>query len=130
MFSACDSLTGEGSKKVVITESVCANISLLRMNLGQETKIVVDNTDHGPTQQSITLFLTEFPVVVVGDLPPDSSVGTSFTTMRLKALAGETTSVTVRPIFTGDYTAACAMSFDVGTGGNVREDRITFQIVD
>jgi hypothetical protein len=129
LFVSCDSLDG-GPRKIIINENVCADVQFLRMNLGEETEIVVDNTQHSDNQENLSLLLEEFPVTVTGDLPPNSQVGSDFTTLRLSAPAGEKTSVEVRPIYTGQFTGLCNLQVSDGSGGTILQQGLTFEIVD
>ena len=44
LLVSCGGLVGGSAQKVVINEGVCATSTFLRMNVGEETKIVLDNT--------------------------------------------------------------------------------------
>lgn len=130
VVSSCDSLGGD-PRKVIINEIVCADVTFLRMNLGEETRIIVDNTQHSDTQEGITLVLNEFPVTVTGDLPPNTQVGADFTSLTLNAPAGEKVSVDVRPIYTGQFAGLCNVQVaSGGGGGTVLQQGLTFEIVD
>ncbi len=128
LFAACDSLDG-GPRKIIINEAVCSDVGFLRMNLGEETEIIVDNTKHSETQENITVVLEEFPVTVTGELPPGSQVGSDFTTLRLSAPAGEEQSVKVTPLFTGQFVGTCGLQIASGSGGTVLQQGLTFEIV-
>jgi hypothetical protein len=128
-FASCDSLTG-GGKKIIINEGVCDSVGFLRMKVGEETEIVLDNTSHSENQKEITLILTEFPILITGDLPPDTQVGPTFTTTRLRAPAGEKTSVKVEPTFAGQFRARCNLSISQAGGARSVQLTLTFQIVD
>jgi hypothetical protein len=129
LFVGCGVLD-DGPRKVIVTENVCFDVSFLRLNLGQETEIVVDNSQHSDDQESLTLVLREFPVRVTGELPPNSQVGATFTTLRLSTQAGEETSVRVRPIFTGQFQGVCNINVKRDGGGTLIQQGLTFQIVD
>ena len=128
VFSSCDSLGGE-PRKVIINEITCTDVAFLRMNLGEETRIIVDNTEHSETQEGIVLVLDEFPVTVTGELPPNTQVGADFTTLRLNAPAGEKVSVDVRPLYTGQFPGLCTMQVANQGGGTVLQYDLTFEIV-
>lgn len=129
VFSACDSLDG-GPRKVIVNELVCADVTFLRMNLGEETRLIVDNTQHSDAQEGITLVLTEFPVTVTGELPPNTQVGSDFTSLTLNAPAGEKVSVDVRPLYTGQFTGLCNLQVANQGGGTILQQGLTFEIVD
>ena len=128
LVSACGQLTG-GGKKLVITEGVCGNVRFLRMKIGQETNIVLDNSKHSTDQDGMSLVMTRFPVTITGDIPPNTEIGSQFTTFALRAAPGETASVSVKPLFAGEYNADCNISIDRGDSQTVIQKTLTFQIV-
>ena len=115
LVSACGQLTG-GGKKLVITEGVCGNVRFLRMKIGQET-------------DGMSLVMTRFPVTITGEIPPNTEIGSQFTTFALRAAPGETASVSVKPLFAGEYNADCNISIDRGDSQTVIQKTLTFQIV-
>lgn len=129
LFSGCDALTG-GPRKLIINEVVCLDVAFLRMNLGEETEIVLDNTEYSDPQEGMALNLDEFPVRVTSDLPPGSQVGSDFTTIRISVPPGEKTSFTVEPFFTGQFTGQCNISISDAGGGTIISRALTFEIVD
>lgn len=129
LWSACG-VGGDAQKKIVINENVCAGVDFLRMKLGQETKIVVDNTQHSEDQDGLSVFLSEFPVVVIGKLPEGTQVGSTFTSLQLTVPPGERKEVTVEPIFTGQFIGRCNVGISAGNGGTGFQYELTFQIVD
>jgi hypothetical protein len=129
IFASCDSLTG-GSKKVVANEQVCADVNFLNMKLGEETKIVLDNSQHSEQQYSLGLVLEEFPIIITSGFREDAQVGPDFTTVRLFTLAGEEDEITVKPTFTGQYVATCQVVISRESGDTAVQQELTFQIVD
>lgn len=128
IFASCDSLTG-GTEKVVVNEQVCADVNFLNMKLGEETKIVLDNSQHSEQQYSLGLVLDEFPIIITSELPEDAQVGPDFTTVRLFTLAGEEDEITVKPTFTGQYVATCQVVISRESGDTAVQQDLTFQIV-
>jgi hypothetical protein len=102
-----------GPRKVLVNEGVCGGQArLLRMKLNAVNRVVLDNTQHSDQQQSITLNLDRFPVLVKGDIPEGSTIGTRLSTIRLTSAAGETNSVDLQPTGTGTYKAQCNVSLE------------------
>jgi hypothetical protein len=87
LLSACDQLDS-GPRKVVVHEGVCNDVQFLRLNVGETNRIVLDNTNHSPEQGGIVLRLVEFPILIRGDLPPNTTVGPTFTTTQIEAAPG------------------------------------------
>lgn len=128
--AGCDGLTGAGTKKVVVNEAVCATVAFLNLKVGEETKIVLDNTEHSERLSSLGLVLNEFPVVITSEYRPDAQVGPTFTTIPMFANAGEQDEVTVRPTYTGRYNASCQLTYTQDTGEAAMQQSLTFQIVE
>jgi hypothetical protein len=132
-FAGCG-LTDSGPRKIVINEGVCSEISFLRMNYGEETRIVVDNSNYSDNQDGLSLEMVQFPGLITGDYPEGAQTGPNFVTFRVSAERDEQSDVTVRPTIIGEYKGRCNVSvFDpnnTGGGGTVIQKELTFQIVD
>ncbi len=129
LFAACDSLTG-GIKKVIITEGGCQNLKLLRVKRGQETRIILDNTEHHEAQDGMSLNLDRFPMTVIGKLPDLNTIGPDFTSVTLKANPGEKATVDIKAFATGEYSATCAIALIQSDSNQVIKTTIAFQIVE
>jgi hypothetical protein len=112
LASACGG--SSGPRKVLFNEAVCAGqVRLLRMKLSAVNRVVLDNaTQHTPDQQSISLILDRFPVLVKGDIPEGSTIGTRLSTIHLTSRVGESNSVDLQPTGTGTYKAQCNISLN------------------
>ncbi|MBI5288573.1 MAG: hypothetical protein HY873_06330 [Chloroflexi bacterium] len=129
LLTACDSL-GAGPKKLIITEGGCQNLKFLRMKLGQETRIVLDNEKHHETQDGMSLVMDRFPMTVTGDPPPQITYGPDFTSVTLSTNPGEKTSVDVKAFATGEYKANCNIAITQSDSNQVIQTKIAFQITD
>lgn len=127
LFAACNSLTG-GPRKVVITETGCTNLKFLRLKLGQETRIVLDNTKYHETQDGMSLVMTRFPLTITGETPPNTTFGPDFTSITLKTNPGEKTNVDVKATATGEYEASCNVAVAQTDSNQIIQTKITFQI--
>ncbi len=127
---ACTS--GSGPRKVIVNENICGGqVRLLRMKLNEVNRVILDNTQHSEQQQSITLNLDRFPVLVKGDVPEGSTIGTRLSTIRLTSAAGESKSVDLQPTGTGTYKAQCNVSLkDAGGQRRFVQTNVDFQIVE
>jgi hypothetical protein len=121
---ACDSIGG-GPKKIVINETVCANAGSLRMDVNETYRVVVDNSSFTPGQSQLSLLMLNFPIVVKGDVPPNSTIGDPFSTVVLLARPGEEKSVDIVPTRGGRFTANC----NVVVGGRSTVLEVDFQII-
>jgi hypothetical protein len=126
--SACSSLTGSGAHKLVLSEPVCVNARFLKMKLNQQTTIVLDNNKAGPTQKGLSVTLSEFPVIIVGDVPQGSTIGANFSTIRLSTAPKEQKTVVVLPTGTGSYEITCNISLTTQSGLQVQQKTVTVQI--
>ncbi|HEY8173140.1 MAG TPA: hypothetical protein VIH21_08625 [Dehalococcoidia bacterium] len=108
LSSACGGIGG-GPKKVVVNETVCLNAGFLRLDTGKTQRIVVDNSAYSQGQTQFTLRLENFPVVVKGEVPPNSTIGSPFSTITLIAKPGEEKHVDIVPTQTGRYNATCGV---------------------
>lgn len=106
LFAACDQFDS-GPKKVVVDEGVCNDVQFLRLTLGETNRIVLDNSNHSPEQGGIVLRLVDFPILIRGELPPGTTVGSQFTTTAIEAAPGEEASIDVEPTFAGEFRAEC-----------------------
>jgi hypothetical protein len=123
--SACGG--SSGPRKVVVNEGVCGGqVRLLRMKLNEVNRVILDTTQHSDQVESITVNLDRFPVLVKGDIPEGSVIGTSLSTIRLTSEAGEEHSVDLQPTGTGTYTAQCNVSLE--NEGQRRIVQTSFQI--
>lgn len=129
LFASCDSLTG-GTKKVVVNEQVCADVAFLNMKLGEETKIVLDNSVHSEQQDRMGLVLDDFPIIITSGFREGAEIGPTYTTVRLFAPAGEEDEITVKPTFTGEFVATCQLVFARASGNTAVQQDLTFRIVD
>jgi hypothetical protein len=127
--TACDSLTGGGTKKVIVNEQVCATVAFLNMKVGEETRIILDNSEHSEELTSLGLVLDEFPMVITSEFRPDAEVGPTYTSVSLYANAGDEDEITVEPTFTGNYAAQCQLTYSRPTGDVAVQQDLTFQIV-
>lgn len=122
--AGCDGVGG-GPKKVVINDRVCASVTFLRMTVGETHRVVLDAGGASEGAQSMSFRMQDFPVVVKGDVPPNSTLGDPYSTITLTAQAGDETSVDVVPTLAGNYTAVCG----IVTAGRVVAKDIAFQIL-
>lgn len=123
----CSSVSG-GPNKVVLNEGVCDNVRFLQMKLNQTNRVVLDNKTYSEKQNGMSVTLEKFPVIVKGEVPAGSTIGDQLSTIRLHANAGEQKSVDLVPTFTGTFRATCGTSTDLGSGAQVRQNDISFQI--
>jgi hypothetical protein len=128
LSAACGGLSG-GPRKVVVNEDVCANVRFLRMKLGETSRVIVDNSKHSDNQNGITLVLADFPLLVKGEVPPNSTIGSPLSTIRLQAKPGEQTSVDVQATYTGTFTAQCNVTLRDKNGLRIVQKDLTFQLV-
>ena len=129
VFAACGGLGG-GPRKVIVTEGVCNSVDLLRLNAGEVNRIVLDNGEHSDNQEGMTLRLVEFPILIRGDLPEGTTVGTTFTTTSIQADPGEEVSIEVEPTFLGEYRAECNIRLVRVDSHAIVQRTLVFQIVD
>jgi hypothetical protein len=129
VFAACGGIGG-GPRKVVVTEGVCNDVDLLRLNAGEVNRIVLDNSEHSSNQVGMTLRLVEFPILIRGELPPGTRVGTTFTTTSIQAQPGEEASIEVEPTFLGEYRAECDINLTRDNSQALVQRTRVFQIVD
>ena len=122
----CDAVTGGGPKKVVINERVCSTVTFLRMTVGDTHRVVLETGGGSEGQLSMSFRMDQFPVVVRGDVPPNSTLGDPFSTITLTAQSGDDASVDIVPVRSGNFTAVCG----VVTGGRIVARDITVQILD
>lgn len=122
--AGCSAVSG-GPKKVVINERVCASVTFLRMNVGETNRIVLDAETTSEGARSMSFRMPDFPVVVKGDVPPNSTLGTDVSTITLTAESGKEASVDVVPTRAGNFTAVCG----VVTSARIVAKDITFQIL-
>lgn len=127
--SACDRIDG-GPRKVIVNERVCSDTQLLRLNLGETNKIVLDNSEHGETQDGILFRLIEFPMIIRGTAPVGTSYRGEFVTTALEAAPGEEASMEVEPIYTGEFRAECNVTLKRGTSNAIVQKVVLFQFVD
>ena len=76
---------------------MCNDVQFLRLNVGETNRIVLDNSNHSAEQGGIVLTLVEFPILIRGDLPPGTTVGSTFTTTAIEAAPGAEASIDVEP---------------------------------
>ncbi len=127
LVSACGSLGG-GPRKVVLNEGVCQNVKFLKLNLGETNHVIVDNRKFSDGQVGLTLVLNDFPLTVIGAVPPNSTIGDPYSTIRLRAAPGEQATVDLQPTFTGNYIAHCDVVVTKGAGQRLVETDLTFQL--
>jgi hypothetical protein len=125
--AGCD---GEGGRKVVLREDVCGNVRILRLKLGERNEVVLDNTRHSDQQDGMTVRMEQFPVLIHGEVPPNSVIGPRFTTVVLQAQPGEEKTVEVEPTFTGTYTAVCAVRLRDESGIKTIAYDTTFELIE
>jgi hypothetical protein len=122
---------GGGGRRVVVREDVCGNVRLLRLELGESNRITLDNTQHGDNQGGLTLRMNNFPLIIRGEIPPNSVIGDPFSTVVLQAPPGEERSVEVEPTFTGTYTGVCGVTLNEPDGGvKIVSFDLTFELVE
>lgn len=121
---ACGSVGG-GPKKIVINETVCLNAGALRLDVNETYRVIVDNKNFTPGQSQLSLLMANFPIVVKGDVPPNSTIGDPFSTVVLLARPGEEKSVDIVPTQGGRFTANC----NVIIGGRSTVLNVDFQII-
>jgi hypothetical protein len=127
--SACGG--SSGPRKVVVNEGVCGGqVRLLRMKLNEVNRVILDTTQHSDQVQSITVNLDRFPVLVKGDIPTGSVIGTSLSTIRLTSAAGEEHSVDLQPTGTGTYQAQCNVSLENNGQRRIVQTSFSIQIVE
>jgi hypothetical protein len=105
-FGACG--TG-GPKKVVVNDAVCANARFVRLEAKKTHRIILDNTTFTEGQTQFTLRLDNFPLVIKGEVPPNSQIGDPYSTVVLIAKPGEEKQVDVVPTLTGSFKAQCSV---------------------
>jgi hypothetical protein len=128
MAGGCTALTGAGPHKVVVNEGVCANVRFLQLNLNKTNHVVLDNTKHSDAQAGMSITFEKFPVIVKGEVPQGSVIGDQLSTIRLHANPGEQTSVDLVPTFTGTFKATCGTAIKQGSGQQIQQKDIAFQI--
>ena len=128
LLSACDQFDS-GPRKVVVNEGVCNDVQFLRLNVGETNRIVLDNSNHSPEQGGIVLRLVEFPILIRGELPPGTTVGSTFTTTAIEAAPGEEASIDVEPTLSGEYRAECNVTLVQPDSQANYQRTILFQIV-
>lgn len=99
--------TGDGAKKVVVSESVCQNARFLRMDVGEKHKIVLDNGNFSIGQTSMSFLLERFPVQIQGEVPENATINGNLTTVGINAAPGDQSSIEVIPTQAGTFTAQC-----------------------
>lgn len=129
LFAGCGGIGG-GPRKVVVNESLCGNVGFLNLELGKTNRVVLDNENHSDNQISLALELTDFPVLVVGDVPEGSTIGDPFSTVKLSATPGEEKSVDLKPTFTGSYTGLCSVTVRSEGGLQVQQFNLGFRLID
>lgn len=123
-LAACASVGG-GPKRLVINESVCLNTGFLRLDVGEKRRIVVDNTNPPPGLTQFTFRMPDFPIVITGEVPPQSTIGERTTTLIVITMPGEEKTVDIVPRETGSFTAHCSAII----GGRVIRTDVPVQIV-
>lgn len=103
--AACGS--GDGAKKVVVSESVCQNARFLRMDLGEKHKVVLDNGQHSIGQTGMSFRMDRFPLQILGDVPENAEIDGNLASIGLTAAPGEESSIEVVPTQAGTFTAHC-----------------------
>jgi hypothetical protein len=125
--SGCSSLSG-GPSKVVMNESVCANVHFLNLKFNKTNRVILDNRKFTEGQTGITVTLAKFPVIVHGEVPANSVIGDKVSTIVLRAKAGEQSSVDLVPTFTGTYKATCTTAIAQGSSVQTQTQDVDFQI--
>jgi hypothetical protein len=121
---ACDSVGG-GPKRLVINETVCLNTGFLRLDVGEKRRIVVDNKNPTPGLTQFTFRMPDFPIVITGEVPPQSTIGERTTTLIVITKPGEEKTVDIVPRETGSFVAHCSAII----GGRVIRTDVPIQIV-
>lgn len=125
--TGCSSLSS-GPSKVVLNESVCANVHFLNLKFNKTNRVILDNRKFTEGQTGMTVTLAKFPVIVQGEVPANSVIGDKVSTIVLRAKAGEQSSVDLVPTFTGTYKATCTAAISQGSGVQTTQQDIDFQI--
>jgi len=120
--------SGGGPREVRINEAACGLRTGQRLVVGKTNRIILDNRKHDETQIGMNLILQDFPVVVHGQLPEGSTIGSPFSTIRLHANPGETASVDVEPTYTGSYDATCELSVRRENGTRLIQQLMPFDL--
>lgn len=127
LAAGCSSLSGP--RKVVINQTVCGNIHFLNMKLNETNRVVLDNKSYSSDQTGMSVTLNKFPVIVKGEVPPNSIIAEKLSTIRLHADPGQQQTVDLVPQFTGTFSGTCAVSIKQGeSGSQIRSTDIQFQI--
>ena len=129
LAAACGG-SGSDVRKVIVNEGVCGGqVRFLRMKLGETNRVIVDNKQHSANQESIALVLDRFPLLVKGDVPEGSTIGSPYSTINVRSAAGEEHSVDVEPTFSGTFKAQCNVSLHDGSGRRIVQTTVTFELV-
>jgi hypothetical protein len=121
---------GSGVRKIIVNEGVCSgDVRFLRMKLGETNRVIVDNTQHSANQDGLSLILDRFPLLVKGDVPEGSTIGSPYSTIPIKSGAGEERSIDVEPTFSGTYKAQCNLSLHDEAGRRIVQTTVTFELV-
>jgi hypothetical protein len=109
LAAACGGAFGgdDGPREVVFTERICIGQGLYRMRLNERHRVVIDNSNPSPNQDSLRVRLERVPLIVDGDVPENSTIG-ELSTISIAAAANEETSVVVIPRRTGVYSISCS----------------------
>jgi hypothetical protein len=124
--TACDAIGGGGPKKVVVNDRVCASVTFLRMTAGETHRVVLDVNGGVEGTQSMSFRLDQVPMNIVGDVPPNSTIGEQFSTVTLTAEEGDEASVDIVPTRAGNYKAVCG----IVTGGRIVARDISIQVLE
>jgi hypothetical protein len=125
--SGCSSLSS-GPPKVVLNENVCTNVHFLNLKFNKTNRVILDNRKFTPGQTAMTVTLTNFPVIVQGEVPANSVIGDKVSTIVLRTKAGEQSSVDLVPTFTGTYKATCSATIAQSSSVRAQTQDIDFQI--
>lgn len=126
---SCSGLTG-GPRKIVVTDGVCGNVRFLKMKLGVTNRLVLDNRKPTESQVGLGLIMTDFPVIVKGEVPENSTIGAQKSTIRLRANPGEQKTVDLEPTFTGEYKAQCNVFLQRDANQRIVQQDLTFELTD
>jgi hypothetical protein len=115
----------EAGRRVVIDQNTCQSSELLRVNLNETTRIVIDNREHSENQKGLRISFLGIPFRFRGDIPRNSFIADPVSDVRLNAAPGQEVTMTVIPTFAGNFQMECGLILGTQSGAT----DIPFQIV-
>ncbi len=106
IVSACGSVSG-GPKKIIFNEPICANQAVIRMTVGETRRLVLDNKVFSQGQNGMTVRMIDVPLVIKGDIPPNTVVGDPLSSIVFSAAPDTETRVDAVPTQAGTFDIQC-----------------------